>query len=91
MALLNPGMRALIVRKTAVSLGSTGLVTFREHVAKESLAGGDVVWYGGSAQEAASYRYTNGSAIVVGGMDWIRPRRSCPRSTTSPTSKKPSS
>ncbi|SES68998.1 phage terminase large subunit [Nonomuraea wenchangensis] len=69
MALLNPGMRALIVRKTAVSLGSTSLVTFREHVAKESLAAGDVVWYGGSAQEAASYRYTNGSVIVVGGMD----------------------
>ncbi|MFC5834643.1 phage terminase large subunit [Nonomuraea insulae] len=69
MALLNPGMRGLIVRKTAVSLGSTGLVTYREHVAKESLVAGDVVWYGGSPQEAAAYRYTNGSTLVVGGMD----------------------
>ncbi|MGR6923100.1 phage terminase large subunit [[Actinomadura] parvosata] len=69
MALLNPGMRGLIVRKTAVSLSSSGLVTFREHVAKESLAAGDVAYYGGSAQEAKSYRYTNGSVIVIGGMD----------------------
>jgi phage terminase large subunit len=69
MALINPGLRGLIVRKTAVSLGSTGLVTFREHVAKESIAAGDVVWYGGSPQEAAAYRYTNGSTLVVGGMD----------------------
>lgn len=69
MALLNPGMRGLIVRKTLASLGSTGLVTWREHVAKESLAVGDVVWYGGSPQEAAAYRYSNGSTVVVGGLD----------------------
>ena len=69
MAMLNPGMRALIVRKTAVSLGSTALVTFREHVAKEALDSAEVKWYGGSQQEAASYRYGNGSVIVVGGMD----------------------
>src|ERR1700756_2401802 len=69
MALRNPGMRGLICRKTAVSLGSTALVTFREHVAKEALASGEVKWYGGSQQEAASYRYGNGSVIVVGGMD----------------------
>jgi hypothetical protein len=69
MALLNPGMRALIVRKTLTSLGSTALVTFREHVAKESIALGHVSFYGGSGQEAAAYRYTNGSTITVGGMD----------------------
>lgn len=69
MALRNPGMRGLICRKTAVSLGSTALVTFREHVAKEALASGELKWYGGSQQEAASYRYGNGSVIVVGGMD----------------------
>lgn len=69
MALLNPGMRGLICRKTAVSLASTALVTFREHVAKEALASGEVVFYGGSAQEAASYQYGNGSVIVVGGLD----------------------
>lgn len=69
MCLLNEGMRGVILRKTAVSLGSTALVTYREHVAKEAIASGEVRWFGGSAQEAASYRYANGSVIVVGGMD----------------------
>jgi phage terminase large subunit len=69
LALLNPGMRGLIVRKTLASLGSTALVTWREHVAVEAIANGDMRFYGGSPQEAASYRYKNGSAIVVGGMD----------------------
>jgi phage terminase large subunit len=69
MCLLNPGMRAALLRKTAVSLGSTALVTYREHVAAEAIASGEVRWFGGSAQEAASYRYGNGSVIVVGGMD----------------------
>lgn len=64
-----PGARGLIVRKTLASLGSTALVTFEEHVAKEHLASGEVKWFGGSAKEAACYRYKNGSRIVVGGMD----------------------
>lgn len=68
-ALKYPGMRALIVRKTLASLGSTALVTFEEHVAKEHLANGEVKWFGGSAKEAACYRYGNGSRVVVGGMD----------------------
>ena len=69
MAMLNPGMRGLIVRKSATSLTSTALVTFREHVAAEAIASGEMRWYGGSQQEAASYRYGNGSVVVVGGMD----------------------
>jgi phage terminase large subunit len=69
MALLNPGMRGLIVRKTLVSLGSTALVTWREHVAKEALAAGDVEYYGGSQEEPPQYRFTNGSRIMIGGMD----------------------
>ena len=69
LALVNPGMRGLIVRKTLASLGSTALVTWREWVAKEALAAGVVKWYGGSPQESPQYRYTNGSAITVGGMD----------------------
>lgn len=67
--LVNPGMRALIVRKTAVSLTSTALVTWRRFVVPEALAAGDVEWYGGSAEEPAQYRYRNGSVVVVGGMD----------------------
>src|SRR2546430_1507524 len=51
MALLNPGMRGLITRKTLVSLGGTALVTWREHVAAEALKAGICQWYGGSQQE----------------------------------------
>lgn len=69
MALTNPGMRGLIVRKTASSLTNTALVTYREHVAKQALANGDVWWYGGSSQEAPGYHYANGSVINVGGLD----------------------
>ena len=69
MCLLNPGMRGLIVRKTAVSLTSSALVTWKQDVATEALAVGDVSYYGGSAEEPAQYRYTNGSVVVLGGMD----------------------
>ncbi len=68
-ALLNPGMRGLIVRKTLASLGSTALVTWREHVAKEGLAAGVLYFYGGSPEEPAQYRFANGSVVVIGGMD----------------------
>lgn len=69
MALLNPGMRGLIIRKTATSLTSTALVTWKTHVIAEALLTGVVAYYGGSAQEPAQYRYENGSLIMVGGMD----------------------
>lgn len=69
MMLKYPGARGLIVRKTLASLGSTALVTYEQHVAKEHLASGEVKWFGGSPKEAACYKYKNGSVIVVGGMD----------------------
>lgn len=69
MALLNPGMRGLIVRKTLASLGSTALVTWREHVIPEALATGVVIFHGGSQEKAPAYRYANGSTITVGGLD----------------------
>jgi phage terminase large subunit len=68
-ALHNPGIRCLIVRKTAVSLGSTTLVTYEKKVAADVIARGIVRWFGGSPREAPCYRYSNGSVIVVGGMD----------------------
>lgn len=68
-ALHNPGIRCLIARKTAVSLGSTTLVTFENKVAAQALRAGLVRWFGGSPREAAAYRYTNGSVVVVGGLD----------------------
>lgn len=69
MCMLNPGMRGLMVRKTLTSLTSTGLVTFREHVAKELLENNELFWYGGSTVEPAAFKYKNGSTINVGGMD----------------------
>ncbi len=67
--LLNPGARGLIVRKTAVSLTSTALVTFTKQVIPEAVMSGDVKWYGGSAKEPAQFKYSNGSSVAVGGMD----------------------
>lgn len=69
MALMNPGMRGLIVRKTLASLGTTAMVTWREHVVPQALANGEITYYGGSPQEAPQYRYANGSVINIGGMD----------------------
>jgi len=69
LALLHPGMRGLIVRKTLASLGSTALVTWNRFVVAEARRAGDLSWYGGSPQESPQYRYRNGSTIVVGGMD----------------------
>src|SRR5690606_12230398 len=59
------GMRGLIVRKTRVSLTHTGLVTLEEHVLPE----GHSVLYGPVRSHRSSYRYPNGSELVVGGMD----------------------
>ena len=69
MALANPGMRGLVVRKTLASLGSSALVTWTKYVVPEAVAAGLVRWYGGSAQEPPQYKYANGSSIAVGGMD----------------------
>lgn len=69
MCIANPGMRALMVRKTHVSLTNTGLVTFREHVAAMDIAAGVLRWYGGAGDKPAAYIYNNGSTIAVGGMD----------------------
>jgi hypothetical protein len=69
MCLRNPGMRGLMVRKTHKSLTSTGLVTFREQVAREGIDNKLLRWYGGSGERPAQYIYANGSSITVGGLD----------------------
>lgn len=69
MCLLTPGLRALILRKTLRSLGSTALVTWRNYVIKEALATGNVVYYGGSQAEPPQYRFKNGSTVTIGGLD----------------------
>jgi PBSX family phage terminase large subunit len=68
MAVLNPHMRGLIVRKTLASLGSTALVTWREKVIVD-LTPSDCYYFGGSSQEPPQYRFSNGSTITIGGMD----------------------
>lgn len=68
-ALANRGAKLLVVRKTGVSLTSTTLVTWREHVAKEALDAGLCEYYGGSQSEPAQYRFGNGSSVVIGGLD----------------------
>lgn len=73
MCVLNPGLRALIVRKTQVSLASTALETFRKFVINESLLVGQVRFHGGGPQDPPQYRYENKSTVTIGGMD--RPTR----------------
>ncbi len=64
-----PRVRCLVVRKTLTSLTASTLVSFREKVASEAITAGLVKFYGGSQQEPASYRYSNGSVLVMGGCD----------------------
>lgn len=64
-----PGIRALIVRKTFTSLATTALDTWKKAVITENLERKVVEYYGGSGQEPAQYRYSNGSVVVIGGMD----------------------
>lgn len=70
LACLNkPGVRALFVRKRHSDLTGSTLVTFRTKVAQEAILNGLLHFFGGSAQEPASFRYGNGSVILVGGLD----------------------
>lgn len=73
LALKYGGSRHLIVRKTHASLTASTLVTFRKSISAPELASGIVKFYGGSAQEPAGFKYRNGSAVIVGGLD--RPSR----------------
>lgn len=69
MALMNPGMRGLIIRKTASSLTSSALKTWERDVVAEALVDGSVWFHGGSTREPPAYRYRNGSTVAIGGMD----------------------
>lgn len=67
--LRTPGVKMLAIRKTLISLTATGLRTWEDHVAKEAIDAGIVKFFGGSQREPAQYRFSNGSTLVVGGMD----------------------
>jgi phage terminase large subunit len=64
-----PGARFLIVRKTAKSLTSSALVTWKTKVVADALLSGYVEFYGGSQEEPAQYRFANGSKVMLVGMD----------------------
>lgn len=68
-ALQNPGMQALIVRKELSTLGGSVLRDYEKEVINKLVDVGHVEYYGGSAREAPQYRYKNGSAVRIGGMD----------------------
>jgi PBSX family phage terminase large subunit len=66
-AIKYPGMRALIARKTRISLNESALVSFEHKLLDED-------WYsqiaaGLQKRTRQSYRYPNGSTIVLGGFD----------------------
>lgn len=64
-----PGVKILAIRKTLVSLSATGMQTFKQHVAAKSIKAGHVKFFGGSQTQPAAWIYSNGSQLVVGGMD----------------------
>jgi phage terminase large subunit len=67
--LLTPKVRALVIRKTAVSLTASAIKTYESDVAVQALLDGTVTFFGGNRREPAQYRYSNGSSIALGGMD----------------------
>ena len=60
-----PGCRLLIVRKERSSCTESVLVTFEDKV----LPAGSKICQGARRENRHSYRYPNGSEIVIGGMD----------------------
>ena len=64
-ALKYAGMRGLIVRKSRASLSQTGLVTYEDKVLPE----GSAICQGVQRRMRQSYRYPNGSELIVGGLD----------------------
>jgi len=64
-----PGLRMLWIRKTRASLTESVLVTWEEHVLPE----GHHCMHGRASREnRKSYKFRNGSVVVLGGMDKSR-------------------
>jgi PBSX family phage terminase large subunit len=61
-----PGARILMCRKVGQNLTTGALVTYEKQVLDPA---DGVTFYGGSTREPASYRYKNGSRLVIGGLD----------------------
>lgn len=67
--LRRPLVKALLLRKTLVSLTASGVQTYTKDVAVEAIADGTVQFFGGSQLEPPRFRYSNMSSIALGGMD----------------------
>jgi phage terminase large subunit len=63
-----PRSRYLVVRKTRESMTESVLVTMEDYVLKADDRGGQVIAAGGQRNQRHSYRYPNGSEIIVGGL-----------------------
>ncbi len=63
----NPGLRVLFMRATRVSLTESVLVTFEQEVLPADSCEG--MSQGAQRSHRHSYRYANGSEIVLGGLD----------------------
>ena len=61
-----PGIRILIIRKTLRSIAGSVAQTLRQQVIQN---GDGVSFFGGNEVEPAAFRFKNGSAIVLGGLD----------------------
>ena len=68
-ALKYPRMRGLIVRKTQSSLARSAMVTWKQKVLPEAIEAKQVRYYGGSGSEPQQFQFTNGSVILLAGMD----------------------
>lgn len=65
-----PGARVLIVRKTRESLTESVLVTWERDILSPGVAGHEVLTRSPTLRRVRqSYRFPNGSEVVVGGMD----------------------
>jgi hypothetical protein len=62
-----PGVRALLLRQTRASLTSSALVTFEQEILPSD--GMERLAYGARRKQRDSYRYPNGSELVLGGLD----------------------
>lgn len=66
-AMKHPGMRGLLVRKTRVSMTESVLVTFEKKVLPEN----SPLTLGAGRDNRKSYRYPNGSELILGGLDKV--------------------
>lgn len=63
--LRHPGAKALVARKTNTALAGSAIATYREMLDPEE----GVTYFGGNKIKPAAFEYSNGSIMVVNGLD----------------------